>query len=74
MKKEYPVVLYGDVNGDGSIDLLDLTICKRHVLGITGLSGPFAEAANVNRSSDGINILDLTYLKRHILGIQAINQ
>lgn len=74
LKKEYPVVIYGDVNGDGSIDLLDLTICKRHVLGITGLSGPFAEAANVNRSSDGINILDLTYLKRHILGIQAISQ
>lgn len=74
VKKEYPVVIYGDVNGDGSIDLLDLTICKRHVLGLATLSGAFGEAANVNRSSDGINILDLTYMKRHILGIQAISQ
>ena len=74
VKKEYPVVIYGDVNGDGAIDLLDLTISKRHVLGITTLSDAFAEAANVNRSSDGINILDLTYMKRHILGIQAISQ
>ncbi len=74
LKKEYPVVLYGDVNGDGVIDLLDLTISKRHVLGITTLSGVYGEAANVNRSGDGINILDLTYMKRHILGIQAISQ
>lgn len=74
LKKEYPVVIYGDVNGDGTIDLLDLTISKRYVLGITALSGAYAEAANVNRSSDGINILDLTYMKRHILGIQTISQ
>jgi hypothetical protein len=74
LKKEYPVVIYGDVNGDGSIDLLDLTISKRHVLGLVSLSGVYSEAANVNRSSDGINILDLTYMKRHILGIQTISQ
>lgn len=74
LKKEYPVVIYGDLNGDGKIDLVDLTYGKRHVLGISALSGVYAEAANVNHSGDGINILDLTYMKRHILGIQAISQ
>lgn len=72
--KRYPVVIYGDVDGNGVVDLLDLAYVKRHILGISTLQGSYAEAANANRGNDGINILDLTYMKRHILGIQAISQ
>ncbi len=72
--KQYPIVIYGDVDGNGAIDILDLAYVKRHVLGIAALSGVYGEAANADHSADGINILDLTYIKRHILGIQAISQ
>ena len=62
----------GDVNGDGSITLLDLVKIKRHILGFSVLTGDSAAAADVN--GDGsITLLDLVKVKRHILGFQLIN-
>ena len=71
---EYQIVLYGDVNGDGVVDTLDLAYLKRHILGVRSLSDAYATAGDVNRGNDGVDSLDLAYLKRHILGIKSINQ
>ncbi|MGN0160642.1 MAG: dockerin type I domain-containing protein [Lachnospiraceae bacterium] len=70
----YNVVIYGDVNGDGAVDSLDLVYVKRHVLGIKSLEGTYAVAGDTNRQNDGISSLDLLYLKRHILDISKIQQ
>ena len=68
-----PIIVYGDVNGDGSVSAIDLLYVKRHILSITTLSGAAATAADVK--SDGeISALDLLYIKRHILGITLIEQ
>lgn len=72
--KKYPVIIYGDIDGNGQVNILDLAYVKRHILGVSTLSGSYALAANVDKVNDGITILDLTYMKRHILGIQNISQ
>ncbi len=72
--KQYPLVIYGDIDGNGQINILDLAYVKRQVLDISYLNGVYGRAANIDGSSNGITILDLTYMKRHILGIQSIKQ
>jgi len=72
--KEYTVIIYGDLNGDGLLNSKDMLYLKRHILGISTLSGTFASAADINRASDGINSKDMLYLKRQILGISLISQ
>ena len=72
-KHSIPIIIYGDVNGDGAITALDLLYVKRHILGISSLSGAFLTAGDV-KTGDGISALDLLYIKRHILEISAIVQ
>lgn len=71
--KEYTCLIYGDINGDGNIDIVDMLYQKRHILGIDTLSGVRAMAADINKK-DGVDIVDMLYVKRHILGIGAISQ
>lgn len=71
--KEYTCVIYGDVNGDGVISLIDMLYQKRDILCINKLSGAKAIAANVNKK-DGITIVDMLHVKRQILGIANISQ
>ena len=72
-KYSIPIIIYGDVTGDGAITALDLLYVKRHILGINSLSGTFLTAGDV-KTGDGITALDLLYIKRHILEIAAIVQ
>lgn len=71
--KEYICLIYGDVNGDGNADLVDMLYQKRHILGISTLSGVKAMAADINQK-DGVDIVDMLYVKRQILGIGSIPQ
>jgi beta-N-acetylglucosaminidase len=71
---DYTIVIYGDVNGDGIIDALDMTRTNAYIRGQETLSGCYLEAANANRGSDGVNVLDLIYMNRHILGLITIQQ
>lgn len=71
--KEYTCLIYGDINGDGNVDLVDMLYQKRHILGISTLSGVRAMAADINQK-DGVDIVDMLYIKRQILGIGSIPQ
>lgn len=71
--KEYTCVIYGDVNGDGVISIIDMLYQKRNILGVNQLSGVKLMAADVNKK-DGVTILDMLYVKRQILGIANISQ
>ncbi|HPT91159.1 MAG TPA: dockerin type I domain-containing protein [Acetivibrio sp.] len=55
---------YGDINGDGDIDSLDLTILKRYILRKAEISD--IRPADLDGDGD-VNSLDLTILKRYIL-------
>lgn len=68
-----PIVIYGEVTGDGQITAQDLLYIKRHILSVAPLSGAALQAADV-KNGDGISALDLLYVKRHILGLETIVQ
>lgn len=73
IESTYTAVVYGDVSGDGLVNVLDLLKVKRHLLGLTGLSGANLEASDINH--DGVvNVLDCLLVKRFILGTIDINQ
>lgn len=68
--KSYPVVIHGDVNGDGKVNSQDLRRTQRHILGAAALSGYHLIAADTN--SDGkVNSQDLRRTQRYILGALA---
>lgn len=69
----YPVVIRGDVSGDGNINALDLLKIQKHILGVTPLTGAATEAADANADGD-VNARDLLRTQRHILGLTVIEQ
>lgn len=59
-------VAKGDVNGDGTLSILDVILIKKHILGENVLSGAYAAAADIN--GDGVvNEKDVTALQNQIL-------
>lgn len=71
--KSYSVVILGDVNGDGSISLIDLAKIQKHILGVSVVSGAMYEAADISKDTK-VNILDLAKVQKHLLGITLITQ
>lgn len=63
-----PVGTLGDLNGDGAINSTDYTMLRRHILGITELTGDALKNADVNQSGK-IDSTDYALMKRKILGI-----
>jgi len=59
----------GDVNNDGTINVRDIILIKRHIVGMEILEGDEFKAADVNE--DGVvNIRDLVVLKRYMVGLE----
>lgn len=72
--KTYQIVIYGDVNGDGAIDVLDIIRINRHTLGLSKLKGVYLEAGDANRKKDDVDVLDIIVTNRHTLGLTTIKQ
>ena len=68
------IVIYGDANGDGVVDVYDIIRINRHALNISRLTGAFLEAGDANRKGDGADVLDIIITNRHTLGLSTINQ
>lgn len=64
--KEYTLIIFGDVNGDGAVSAADYGAVKNVVLGST-LSGVYAFAADVNGDS-AISAADYGAIKNCVLG------
>ena len=71
---EYKIILYGDVNGDGKINSIDLLVLQRHILEIEKLSGVFLKAGNIRKDVKNPSSLDSLLIQRHILEIEFIEQ
>lgn len=69
----YPVVIYGDANGDGKVSAIDLRATQKHILGTAALKGYYLTAADANR--DGTpSAIDLRMIQKHILGVTSTLQ
>ncbi len=63
--KTYTVIIKGDTNGDGKIDLVDLLRVRKHLLG-SKLENEYYQAADIN--GDGkIDLIDLLLVQKHLL-------
>lgn len=75
LSKNIPYVLLdgvklGDVNGDGKVDIGDVTAIQKHIANIIELKGIYLKAANTNCDSI-VNIIDVTGLQRSLAGISG---
>lgn len=70
---DYYILIFGDVNGDASVDVSDLTIATRVNSGYNSLTGLFYTAADLDDSGD-FDISDSTAFARAISGSYAIPQ
>ena len=71
--KEYEVVIYGDVTGDGVIKATDYVKIKNYIMGNSSLSGVYKEAADINKDGN-VKATDYVKIKNHIMGTDNISQ
>lgn len=65
-EKTYTIVLLGDNNGDGEIDILDLLRTQKHILNSSILSDEYLEASDTNFDNK-TDIVDLLRVQKYIL-------
>lgn len=70
----YTILIYGDSNGDGKINSVDLLKIQRHILELEKLEGIYIKASNVRKTGTKPTSVDLLLIQRHILGYQKIEQ
>ena len=70
----YTILIYGDGNGDGKINSVDLLKIQRHILELEKLEGIYLKASNVRKTATKPTSVDLLLIQRHILGYQKIEQ
>jgi hypothetical protein len=61
------VMKNGDVNGDGSVNFVDVTYLANHLVGTPGYGDMEDNIADVNGDSL-VNFVDVTYLANHLVG------
>ena len=71
---QYNIIMYGDVNGDGKINSVDLLVLQRHILEIKKFEGVFIKAACIRKNGKNPSSIDCLLIQRHILGLQTIEQ
>ena len=71
---EYNVIMYGDIDGNGKINSVDLLVLQRHILEIEKLEGVFIKAGNIQKDGKNPTSVDCLLIQRHILGLQTIKQ
>lgn len=70
---QYRVVIYGDISGDGVIDILDFAYMESQMLQHLELTGLRAEAADID-GNGAVDIVDFAYIKSKMLGLLEISQ
>ena len=71
--KTYTVIIYGDINGDGEITVIDLASIQKHLLKKSILSGVYFKAADVDKNGS-LTVMDLAKIQKHLLKKSNISQ
>ena len=72
--QEYSFILYGDANGDGKINSVDLLVIQRNILEFQKMEDIFKKATNIKKDGKKPSSVDLLLIQRHILKIKEIEQ
>ena len=72
-KDTYTLIIYGDVNGDGKIDLNDLCSCRDSLLDKQKLDGIYKSAGDLYKENN-ITLNDLVGIMSYICNNSNINQ
>lgn len=76
--EKYTFILFGDLDGDGSINARDFLLIKRHIWSISALEGPALVAASVYAPDKATAVAptarDFLLIKRHIWNLALIEQ
>ena len=67
IKDDGTLLVRGDVNGDDAIDVIDLALVKKQILGKIVLEGDAFTLADIN-DDQAVDVIDLALVKKHILG------
>lgn len=70
----YNVIIYGDVDGDGIVGVIDLVLIKKHLVRTKSLQGVYLQAGDTDRDNLGISVIDFVIIKKHLAGRTVINQ
>ena len=70
----YYFILYGDLNGDGLVNSLDVLSLQRHILETRMLEGLFLKSGNISKNGNLPTSLDILKIQKHILEVQEIEQ
>ena len=63
------VAISGDVDGDGTISVLDMEAVQKDILGIRKLEGVYKKCALLTEKKETISVLDMEAIQKKILGI-----
>ena len=63
-------VIVGDLNGDGNVTLVDLSLLRKHYLGVETLQGDALVAGDMN-NDDQISLVDISIMRKTILGMDV---
>jgi len=66
------IVIKGDTNGDGEVDIFDAVGLLNHDLGTSALTGAYLKAGDVNDDND-VDIFDAVGILNHDLGVTPIS-
>ncbi len=72
-EKQYTLIIYGDVNGDGKIAASDYVMIKNHIMDTKKLTSYELISADVNRDNK-IAASDYVMIKNHIMDVKPITQ
>ena len=69
----HEILIYGDLNGDGAITILDLLMTQKNLLGSLTLTGVYEKSADVDKDGS-VTIRDLLIVQKFLLGTYNIEQ
>jgi len=72
--QEYSFILYGDADGDGKINSIDLLVIQRDILELQKMADIFKKASNIKKDGRKPGSVDLLLIQRHILKLKEIEQ
>lgn len=70
---KYTIIIRGDINSDGKVNLQDLLLVKKNILGMNTLEGNMLKAAMINGETE-VTLKTYLAIKKYILGMQDIPQ